>query len=165
MSELPRLTAHRAVVLGLAASVAIIAAVFYVQYVMGLAPCELCLWQRKPHYAAIAVAGLTLVALAAGRIRTLAVPLVLMALLYLGAAGLGLLHVGVEQHWWPSPVGCSAGGDSTDPAAILNELLRAPIVACDAVAWSLFGISMAGYNVLVSLMLAGLMLAGLRSRR
>ena len=165
MSELPRLTASRAVGLGLAASSAIIAAVYYFQYVVGLAPCELCLWQRKPHYAVIALAALTLAGVASGRIRTLATPLVLMTVLYLAAAGLGLLHVGVEQHWWPSPVGCSGGGDNTDPATILTDILRAPIVRCDAVAWSLFGISMAGYNVLISLVLAGLMLTGLRSRR
>jgi disulfide bond formation protein DsbB len=75
-------------------------------------------------------------------------------LAFLAGAGIAFYHVGVEQTWWAGPDSCSGGiatGGSIEDA--VERLMAAPVVRCDAIAWSLFGISMAGYNVLLSLVL------------
>ncbi len=138
-------------------SAALLAGAFAFQYLGGLAPCTLCLWQRWPHAAAVVIGVLFL----ATGWRWL---LGLGALAALVTAGIGGFHVGVEQGWWEGLRTCSAGsiaGIST--ADLLNPAadVAAP-VRCDAIAWSLFGISMAGWNALLSVGLAGLWLAGLR---
>ena len=75
-------------------------------------------------------------------------------------AGIALFHVGVEQHWWQGTAEC---GSTLPPAATIDELrarlLAQPVVRCDEVAWSLFGISMAGYNVILSLLIAAFAVA------
>jgi len=114
------------------------------QYLGGLAPCEMCLWQRWPHLAALVLAGAALVAPAAVR-RPL---LIVAAGAVLTSGAIGAFHMGVEQHWWAGPSHCTptigSGGD------FLRAMLTAPIVRCDAAAWSLAGVSMAGWNALVS---------------
>jgi disulfide bond formation protein DsbB len=114
------------------------------QFLGGLAPCPMCHWQRWAHLAAVLVAGL---ALFTGN-RTLA----LLAILGLAVAGgLGAYHAGVEQGWWPSPVGCAAQVTTAGSAEdFLGQLMQAPVVRCDQIPWSLLGISMAGWNALVS---------------
>ena len=135
---------------------------FLAQYVGGLAPCVLCLYQR----AAYGVAGLfALLALFfAPRLMDDLVRLLVGAagLAFVAGAGIAFFHVGVEQHWWEgtqSCTGASLGAASTveDLRALLES---APLVRCDEIAWSLFGLSMAGYNVLASLFLAFLSFAG-----
>lgn len=131
-------------------SAGLLAGAFAFQYLGGLAPCQLCLWQRWPHAAAILIG---LVVLATGW-RGLAWAGALAAL---ATAGIGGFHFGVEQLWWEGLATCTAGsiaGIST--ADLLNPAadVAAP-VRCDAIAWSLFGISMAGWNVILSLGLAG----------
>lgn len=130
-------------------SVALLGGAFAFQYIGGLAPCQLCLWQRWPHAAAILIG---LVALATGW-RGLAL---LGALAALTTAGIGIFHVGVEQLWWEGLATCTAGSISgISTADLLNpEIDIAAPVRCDQIAWSLFGISMAGWNALVSLGLA-----------
>jgi disulfide bond formation protein DsbB len=127
------------------------------QYWGGLAPCVLCLWQRW------AYVGAGLLALAAA----LAPPgwrrglLALAGLSCLAGAGLAAYHVGVEQHWWTGTNACAgvqAGAGSLD-ALRAQILSTAAAPRCDEVAWSLFGISMAGYNFLLALALGGLSLA------
>ena len=137
-------------------SVALFGGALMFQYVGGLAPCHLCLIQRWPHRVAIAV-GLLALALP-GRAR--------QALAWIGtatmtvSAGLGLYHAGVEQKWWEGPSTCTSGdisGVATDD--LLNQIMNAPVVHCDQIAWSMWGISMAGWNGILSLGLAGLWLA------
>jgi disulfide bond formation protein DsbB len=114
------------------------------QFIGGLKPCEMCHWQRWAHLAVLAVAGL---AWATGN-RALAW---LAVLAMAGAAGLGLFHTGVELKWWPGVTACTAPvvpGMSTE--AMLNSLMAAPLVRCDEIPWSLLGLSMAGWNALVS---------------
>ncbi|MDX5351214.1 MAG: disulfide bond formation protein B [Paracoccaceae bacterium] len=140
-------------------SVGLLGGAFAFQYIGGLAPCQLCLWQRWPHAAAI---GIGVVALATGW-RGLAW---LGALAALATAGIGVFHVGVEQAWWAGLESCSGGsigGIST--ADLLNPAadVAAPI-RCDAIAWEMFGISMAGWNVILSVLLAGLWVAAARAR-
>jgi disulfide bond formation protein DsbB len=130
-------------------SVALLGGAFAFQYIGGLAPCALCLWQRWPHAAAIVIGG---IALATGW-RGL---LWLGALAALATAGIGMFHVGVEQLWWEGLATCTAGSISgISTADLLNPAadVAAP-VRCDEIPWQMLGISMAGWNVLVSLGLA-----------
>lgn len=135
----------------LAASLAILGTALASQYWGGLAPCELCLWQRWAYVATIAL-GITAL-LAGGRPR--AVLTGLAALAFLAGAGIAAFHVGVEQHWWAGLPGCSAGTGARTVEELKAQILAAPVVRCDEAAWSLFGVSMAGWNVLASLLLAG----------
>lgn len=149
------------VLLAAGGSAAVLAAAFGFQYLAGLAPCQLCLWQRWPHAAAILI-GLLALLLPRG-IAGRALPL-FGALAALTAAGIGAFHVGVEQGWWQGLASCSAGsiaGIST--ADLLNpDVDVGAVVRCDEIAWSMFGLSMAGWNVVLSVFLALLWLAAFR---
>ena len=151
--------------LGLVAAIGsavLLGAAYFFQYVMGLAPCEMCLWQRWPHMLVIA-AGVA--ALACYKTPRLAGALLLLAIAGLvTTAALGLFHAGVELRWWQGPQACSG----TIPTGLSAEELRkylfsTKMVRCDAVAWSLLGISMAGWNAILSAVLAiGLASGGAR---
>lgn len=139
--------------------VALLGGAFAFQYVGGLQPCQLCLWQRWPHAAAILIG---LVALATGW-RGL---LWLGALAALATAGIGAFHVGVEQGWWEGLATCTAGSISgISTADLLNPAadVAAP-VRCDAIAWQMAGISMAGWNMILSLGLAAIWLLSARQQ-
>jgi disulfide bond formation protein DsbB len=123
---------------------------------LGYAPCQMCVWQRYPHAVAIALGALALW-LRAGAL------LALGALAALTTAGIGMFHAGVEQGWWQGPTACSGGGvDSLDPDALFDQIMAAPLVRCDEIPWELFGLSMAGWNALISFGLAALWVAALR---
>jgi disulfide bond formation protein DsbB len=136
------------VLLAAGGSAALLLGAFAFQNIGGLAPCELCLWQRWPHAAAVLI-GLAALALP-GRLLPL-----LGALAALATAGLGLFHTGVERHWWAGPGTCS-GSVSAEISTgdLLTQILEAPLVRCDEVAWSLAGLSMASWNAVLSLALA-----------
>jgi disulfide bond formation protein DsbB len=131
-------------------SAGLLGGAFAFQYIGGMAPCQPCKYQRWPHGAAILIG---LLVLATGW-RGLAWAGALAALV---TAGIGMFHVGVEQLWWEGLATCTAGSISgISTADLLNPAadVAAP-VRCDQIAWSLFGISMAGWNVILSLGLAG----------
>jgi disulfide bond formation protein DsbB len=138
----------------LAASVAILGAAFAFQYWGGLAPCELCVYQRYPYGVTIVLALLALV-LPEGKLRALA--LLACGLVFAIGCGIAIFHVGVEHHWWQGTAACTGNVD-LDGTLSLEELekriMATPVVRCDRIAWSLFGISMAGYNALISFGLA-----------
>jgi disulfide bond formation protein DsbB len=115
------------------------------QHLGGLAPCEMCLWQRWPHLAALVLAGSALVA-GPGTQRAL---LIIAAGAVLTSGAIGVFHVGVEQHWWLGPQHCTP--TVTRGRDFLNAVLAAPIVRCDVAAWSLGGVSMAGWNAVISI--------------
>lgn len=146
----------------LAASAGSLLAAFFFQYVVGLQPCILCIWQRWP-YAVVIV--LTILALtAASRVPKLrAALLALCGVALLFGGGVAVFHVGVEQHWWTGTPGCGVTATADSIEALRAQIMAAPVVRCDQVAWSLFGISMAGYNILISLALAAV--AFLSARR
>ena len=128
---------------------ALLAGAWGFQLIGHLIPCEMCHWQRWPHYAAVVLAALAF----ATRDR-LRVMLVAVAALLIAASGvLGILHFGVEQHWWQGFTACTAPPTLTGTTAAerLDALFRQPVIRCDAPAWSLFGISMAGFNAIISL--------------
>lgn len=126
---------------------------FAFQHLGGLHPCDLCIWQRWPHAAALVIASLALVVAPA---RTRRAMLGLAALAAGSSAAIAAFHVGVEQRWWRGPATCSA----TDLGSgdFLSNVLAAPVVQCDQVAWSLAGISMAGYNAILAGLIAGVSL-------
>lgn len=136
------------------AAAAALAVAYVGQYVLGLEPCKLCVWQRYPYMAAAAL-GLLGVGAArrpGGRRALVA----LTGLAFLAAAGIAGFHVGVEQGWWEGLPGCSAPAITKDMSvAELQRALeaRAEVVPCDEPAWTLAGISMAGYNVMYGLIL------------
>jgi disulfide bond formation protein DsbB len=113
----------------------------------GLFPCEMCHWQRWPHYAAI---GLAVLALVLQKARLSKVLVVLAALAILVSGIIGAFHAGVEYGWWEGLTRCA-----TIPAAgggdLLTNIMKAPLIRCDEAAWTLGGISLAGYNALLSI--------------
>jgi disulfide bond formation protein DsbB len=109
----------------------------------GLAPCELCLWQRWAY--AGAIAGLLPAVLLPRSLSRLS--LVAGALGFAAGSGIALFHVGVENKWWAGLSGCSAPTATGSVEDFLKALETAPVVRCDEVAWSLLGVSMAGYNM------------------
>lgn len=132
-----------------AGSAALLAGAFVFQY-LGYAPCKMCIWQRYPHAVAAAL-GLAFLALKNRIILWLG------ALAALTTSAVGMYHVGVEKQWWEGPASCSSGsitGLSVDE--LMDRILAAPVVRCDEVAWELIGISMAGWNAILSLALAAL---------
>jgi disulfide bond formation protein DsbB len=125
--------------------------------VLGYAPCELCLWQRWPYYAGIPLA--LLVALAApGRPDLARAGLGLLAVLWLGSMVFGIYHAGVEWKWWLGPSTC--GSQAGFSGGLPN--LGAPVILCDTAAIRILGLSLAGWNALISLGLAMVAMAGLR---
>ncbi len=134
-------------------SAALLGGAYYFQYVVGLAPCEMCYWQRWPHMAALVV-GLAAAASFASPRLALVLALAAIAAL-LGTAAIGTFHVGVENGWWLGPQACSANVPTGLSAEELKRhLFGAPLVRCDQIAWSMWGISMAGWNALLSFALA-----------
>ena len=139
--------------LALIGSGALLGGAYYFQYVEGLQPCDLCLLQRYPHMAAIAVGALALASFAWPR---LAIVFALCAIIALFVtSGLGVYHVGVEQHWWQGPQECTG----RIPAGLSAEQLKkylfaAKMVRCDDIPWKFWDISMAGWNAIISAALA-----------
>ena len=127
------------------------------QYVGGLYPCEMCIWQRWPHGIAILLALIALMSpIQASRTRAI----VMVAALLIAVSGaIGVFHAGVEYGWWEGVTRCTTNG-----ATSLQDILAVPLVRCDQVQWSLFGISLAGFNAIISLGGAALIMA-LASRR
>ena len=134
------------------------------QYLGGLHPCEMCYWQRWPHAAAILLAALSFTAPAASpRSRTL----VLLAALAIAISGaIGVYHAGVEAKIFEGFTQCTTlikGGSTAD---LLNQLTHAPLIRCDQVQFRFLGISMAGWNAILSLGGAALiLLLTLRAKR
>lgn len=124
------------------------------QYIGGLYPCEMCYWQRWPHAVAILLAGLAFLMPARARLLT-----ALAALAIAVSGAIGVFHAGVELGWWEGLTRCTAGGPMT-----LDDLMNVPLVRCDQVQWSLLGISLAGWNAILSLGSAAL-IAALLARR
>ncbi|WP_430397885.1 disulfide bond formation protein B [Ferrovibrio sp.] len=153
-----RLSAQLAGLLFAGLSALTLGAAFVAQYGFGLAPCQLCLWQRWPYAAAI------LLGLAAWRLeRFRPLLLWLVALSLAITAGVGLFHTGVEQKWWAGLESCGGGNTATTLEALRAQVLSAPIVRCDEAAFSFLGLSMAAWNALWGALLA--ILAAIKARQ
>lgn len=146
---------------------AAIAGAYVFEYGFKLLPCPLCLAQRTPYYVSIPLA----LAVAAGAYARapralLAGALLAIALVMLWGAGLGVYHSGVEWKWWAGPTDCAAPMASLGSGgSLLQQLQQTTVVRCDEAAWRFLGLSLAGYNVLISLGLALVALWGALARR
>jgi disulfide bond formation protein DsbB len=131
---------------------------WYFQYGLGLNPCPLCLEQRYAYYFAIPLALLVVLGASVGASRkVLVAAFVVIALGMLWNAGLGVYHAGVEWKWWAGPQDCGGAlSDLSSAGGLLKRLESIRVVRCDEVAWSFLGLSLAGYNVLISLLLAAI---------
>jgi disulfide bond formation protein DsbB len=164
----PIATAAIAVAVGGAAT---ILGAWFFQYVLGYMPCPLCLEQRYAFYFGIPLAVLVVLGESVGASRKV----LLLALLAIAAGmiwntGLGAFHAGVEWKWWPGPRDCSGPLDSLGSSGgLLRDLQSIHIARCDEAAWRFLGLSLAGYDVLISLSLAAIAgwgaRAGLRQAR
>jgi len=154
----------RARAIALLLPLALLAGAWGSQLIGGLQPCEMCHWQRWPHYAAVVAAALAFVVPG----RSIRLTLVVGAAALIAVSGMiGVFHAGVEYHWWQGVTACSTSvsgvGISTDE--MLRRILAAPVVRCDAAQWRLFGISLAGFNAIFSLGGAMVIAALIRGRR
>ncbi|WP_138379653.1 disulfide bond formation protein B [Luteithermobacter gelatinilyticus] len=147
-------------------SVAMLATAYGFEYLGGYVPCDLCWTQRYAHMGVVAL----------GVLLGLSRPIWqvsaqlrggLLSLALLGSAGIAGYHAGVEYKWWEGPSACSAsseiGSFSTDQ--LLNNLMNAPLISCGDIPWHLFGISMAGYNFLLSFGMALLLWGSVKGNK
>jgi len=135
---------QKARALALLVPAALLAGAWGFQLIGHLYPCEMCHWQRWPHYAALPIA---LLAFVPGMPQR---PLVVLAAIAIAISGaIGVAHAGVEYHWWQGFTPCtstfSSGGDT------LSAIMNAPVVRCDAPQWTFAGVSLAGFNAVISL--------------
>lgn len=147
-----------------AASCGALGVAYIAQYVFGLEPCLLCLYQRLPYVLTGALALGALCLPEYGRAPAMVTGL--SAALFLIGAGIAFYHVGVEAHWWDSVVACGGGlAPEMNADDLLATLQKPSPPSCDAPAWKFMGVSMAGYNGGVSLVLAGACLVAARRLR
>lgn len=126
--------------LAVAIPAALLGGAYVAQYGFGLYPCEMCWWQRYPHFAALGLGLLAFVAKPARLWVTLA------GLAIIASGLIGGFHAGVEYHWWEGITACSKPAVALD----MMDFSTDKLVRCDAAPWTLFGISLAGFNFLIS---------------
>ena len=136
--------ARLARLLALAVPAALLGGAYLSEYGFGLYPCEMCWWQRWPHFAALALALVSFfappkklwIALAAGGILT--------------SGAIGFFHAGVEYGWWEGVTSCAAIPLPDSGESALDAIMNTPMVRCDEAPWTLLGVSLAGFNFLFS---------------
>lgn len=152
---------RRLMALAAAGSALLLLAAFGFQYLAGLAPCQMCLWQRWPHAAAAGIGAL-------GLALPLAAVAALGAVSMVVNAGLSLYHTGVERGWWVGPNTCGTGAaedlSALGAADLLDTTTGAELVLCNQVAWQFLGLSMASWNGLICLGLAAIWVIAARAR-
>ncbi len=151
---------HEAMAAALVAAIGFlaIAGALVIEHGFGYVPCMLCLWQRWPYYLGVPLAALVaLVALQGTNPVLVRAELVLIAATFLVGAGLGVYHAGVEWGFWLGPAACGGGSVSpTNAGGLMAQMQATRIVPCDAAAFRILGLSLAGWNALVCLGLAGI---------
>ena len=157
----PPAAARGAALAILLAGAATICGALVSEHVFGLVPCKLCLLQRQPYYYGLPLAALALLTPR----RWLGAGLALVALVFVVSAGLGAYHAGVEWGWFTGPSDCGGGSSAGtgNVGDLLNALNNVRVVSCTEAAWRFGGLSLAGWNALVSLGLAALALFGTRA--
>ena len=156
-------------VAGAALAIAVVGAAtllgaWYFQYVLHYQPCPLCLEQRIPYYVGVPLAlAVALAAKFAAPRPVLIGGFIALALAMAIGAMLAAYHAGVEWHFWTGPQECSGDPNFGRTGSLLEQLNTVIVVRCDEAAWRLFGVSLAGYNVVISAALACVALWGLRA--
>jgi len=155
----PALTAALAIT-GIAA--ATLAGAWFFQLVLDIRPCPLCLEQRYAYYLAVPLGALVAFAAAKGAARpVLLTGLALLGIAALGNAVLGTYHAGVEWHFFQGPTDCTGPiGNLGSAGSLLERLDTVKVIRCDEVQWRFLGLSLAGYNVLISLLMAAVAARG-----
>jgi disulfide bond formation protein DsbB len=158
-STVPALTAALAITVIAAAT---LAGAWFFQLVLEILPCPLCLEQRYAYYLAVPLGSLVALAAAKGAPRPILLTgLVLLGLAALGNAVLGTYHAGVEWHFFQGPTDCTGPiGNLGSAGSLLERLDTVKVVRCDEVQWRFLGLSLAGYNVLISLLMAAIAIWG-----
>jgi disulfide bond formation protein DsbB len=138
---------------------------FFFQYVVGLAPCPLCLEQRNAYYLSVPLAALLWLGAGYGSQRkVLLIGFLVIAAAMLWNTGLSTYHAGIEWKWWPGPQDCTGPMSNVSSAKdLLGQLNTFSPIRCDEAAWRFLGLSLAGYDVLVSFALAIVALWGARA--
>ncbi len=142
-------------VIALGVPVALLGGAYVSQYVFGLYPCEMCWWQRYALFAALPFALLASIRPGTKLLAALALTGILIGGL------IGGYHAGVEYGWWQGLTACTTVA-AAGAGNALDAILDAPVIRCDVAPWDLFGISLAGWNFLISVPLALIGLASLR---
>jgi len=136
---------------------------FFFQYGLGYQPCPLCLEQRNAFYVSVPLAALLLLGAGYGASRkVLLLGFAVIALVMLWNAGLSAYHAGVEWKFWQGPIDCSGPIVPLGTGSLMSRLQNVRLERCDEAAWRLFGISLAGYDVLISLFLAAVAAYGFK---
>ncbi|MBB3954507.1 disulfide bond formation protein B [Novosphingobium sediminicola] len=135
---------NRANLVALAVPLALLGGAYGFQYIGGLVPCEMCWWQRYAHFAALGLA----VAAFVLPVKRLFVALSGLALA--AASAIGGYHAGVEYGWWKGLTECTTTVSFSNGGDPLAAIMAAPVIRCDVVQWKLMGISMAGFDFLIS---------------
>jgi disulfide bond formation protein DsbB len=161
--ELPMAAAAVAIAL---IGTATLVGVWIFQYGFGLPPCPLCLEQRIAYYVAIPLSAMILLGISVGSSqKVLMAALLAIAAVMLWNTWLGVYHAGIEWHWWAGPQDCSGTGANFSAAGgLLEQMQSARVVRCDEAPWRFLGLSLAGYNVLISLTLAAIAVWGALGR-
>jgi len=158
-----RVPASRAALAVAVIGAATIAGAWFFELVLDIRPCPLCLEQRYAYYLAIPLAAVLALAAPRAPRRALVLGFAVIAAAMLINAGLGAYHAGVEWGWWPGPTACAGtAADLGDAGSLLDRLEGAKVIRCDAVQWRFLGLSLAGYNVLISLAMAAIAALGIR---
>ena len=131
-------------------SASVLIAVVYFQYILGLAPCKLCVWQRYPHVFIVIIGSLILFKPKFKLVGTM----MALVIIFLGTSLAGY-HAGIEATLWPGPKNCSGLKDlnKLSPELFLQKILTTKVVRCDEIPWSFLNISMAGWNLVISFFL------------
>ena len=150
-----------------AGGAATILGAFFFQYVIGLQPCPMCYEERIPHYVAVPLAILVGIAALSGAPRKVVkAGLAVVAIAMLILVGMSIFHAGVEWKWWPGPTECSRPmnglGTTND---LIDRMNKTVVIRCDEAAWRFLGLSLAGYNALISLALAAIAVWGILADR
>jgi disulfide bond formation protein DsbB len=158
--------ARLALVIALVGAAALVGAWIF-QYGFGILPCPLCLQQRYAYYLIIPLAFILAIAvLRCVPRRVIVTGFAIIALAAMLNAALGIYHSGIEWGYWPGPQDCTGPLNPLGGAGnLLDELNKVKVIRCDEVQWRFLGLSLAGYNVLISLLMALLALCGIRMER
>lgn len=151
-------SARLARTLALAIPALLLGGAYIGQYGFSLYPCEMCWWQRWPHFAAIGLALLAYIAPPKKMWAALAGVAILISGL------IGGFHAGVEYGWWEGITSCALLPSDVEGGDALDAIMAAPIVRCDAAPWDLFGVSLAGWNFIISTA-SGLAILALLTRK
>lgn len=148
--------AYKAGAIALMLAIASIVAAYGFQYIGGYAPCPLCLMQRYAYYAGMPLLFGALVLVAVDRAGWAAAVFAIVAFAFLANAGLGIYHAGAEWKFWPGPDTCAAASQTLGggTGGLLQQLETTRVIRCDEAPWTFLGLSFAGWNVVISALIA-----------